>query len=91
MTKGLYGESCAEAVRASIRAGEKVTFGELYKRTRRRGTWKESTLHQHLMALVVNLPPARLHWPGVAPFLMLNPDGTYELYDSRSHPRVVAT
>jgi hypothetical protein len=41
------------------------------------------------MALVVNLPPARLHWPATHPFLMLNPDGTYELYDPKRHPRSV--
>ena len=86
MTKGLYGEPCADAVRASIRAGERLSFGELHKRTKRRETWSDSTLYQHLMAPVANLPPARRHWPSINRFLLLNQDGTYELYDSRTHP-----
>lgn len=89
MTKGLNGESCAEAVRASIRPGERLTFKELYARTKRRGTWTETTLVRHLMALIVNLPPARLEWRNSDPFLLINTDGTYELYDPHRHPPVV--
>jgi len=89
MVKGLQGESCAEAVRASIKPGEKLSYGELYARTRGKGTWSESTLQRNLMALVVNLPPARLHWKYIHPFLMLNQDGTYEPYDPARHPKVM--
>ncbi len=32
------------------------------------------------MSLVVNLPPARHHWPKSKPFLFLHGDGRYELY-----------
>jgi len=89
MVKGLNGESCAEAVRSSIKPGEKLSYRELYSRTKSKGAWKESTLQQHLMALIVNLPPARFHWEHVDPFLMLNQDGTYELYDSARHPKTI--
>lgn len=89
MTSGLNGESCAEAIRASIHPGEKISFGELFRRTKRRGTWTDRTVQLHLMQLVVNLPPARLEWPRANPFLLLNPDATYELYDPKRHPRTI--
>lgn len=89
MAKGLHGESCAEAIRASIGPGERLSSGELYARTASNGSWTESTINQYLMSLVVNLPPARSHWPSDVPFLMLNQDGTYELYDPDRHPKVM--
>lgn len=90
MAKGFNGESCPEAVRASIRPGDRLSFSELLRRTRSRGNWSDTTLNQYLMALVVNLPPARLHWANTEPFLMLNQDGTYELYDPLRHPNVLS-
>ena len=33
------------------------------------------------MSLVVNLPPARHHWPYSKPFLFLHADDRYELYN----------
>jgi len=41
------------------------------------------------MSCVVNLPAARRHWRKRMPFLFLRPDGLYELYDPKRHPRVV--
>jgi hypothetical protein len=89
MTKGHQGESCAEAIHAVLKRGEIVTFSELVNRVMRRGSWKDETIWQHLMACVVNLPPARKHWKTANPFLFLHGDGRYELYDSQKHPKVV--
>jgi len=89
MAKGYQGESCAEAIRASIRPGEIVSFSELSQRVEKKGAWKDSTIWQHLMALVVNLPPARYHWENVTPFLFLHGDGRYELYSEDKHPDIV--
>ena len=89
MAKGYYGESCAEAIRSSIKPGEILVFSELFGRVKERGSWKEGTIWQHLMAVVVNLPPARYHWKSVKPFLFLHGDGRYELYNRKQHPAVV--
>lgn len=89
MTGGHNGESCAEAIRASVHPGERVSFGELFKRTKKRGTWTDRTVRLHLMQVVVNLPPARFEWPTAYPFLLLNLDGTYELYDPKRHPKTI--
>ena len=80
MPKGKNGESCNEAVRAVISTDEVVSFAELFGRVRERGNWTDSTIYQHLMSLVVNLPPARHHWKNSKPFLFLHADGRYELY-----------
>ncbi len=89
MTKGNRGESCSEAIEASLSRGEVVTYSELFNRVRRKGSWKNETVSQHLMAVIVNLPPARYHWRSVKPFLFLHGDGRYELYDPQKHPKPV--
>jgi len=88
MPKGYQGKTCSEAIRAVISHGELVTASELFGRVKQRGAWKDGTIWQHLMSLVVNLPPARHHWKNSEPFLFLHGDGRYELYDERSHPQV---
>ena len=88
MPKGYHNETCAEAVRAAMTPGKVITFSELFGRVARRGPWKDSTIWQHLMSLVVNLPPARHHWPSSRPFLFLREDGQYEIYDPAVHPRI---
>ena len=65
MANGYRGESCAELVSAE----EVLRFSELVERVRKRGPWKPATISQHLMALVVNLPPARHYFANVKPFL----------------------
>lgn len=89
MPKGIDGQSCAEAIRASLKPGEVVAFAELFRRVSKQGDWKESTIYQHLMSCVVNLPPARHHWKSTIPFLLIHPDGRYELYDAAKHPRTI--
>jgi hypothetical protein len=89
MTKGNQGESCSEAIRTSMKSGEMVTFSELYKRVKQKGSWKDDTVWLHMMALVVNLPPARYRWKTVKPFLFLHGDGRYELYDPQKHPKTI--
>ena len=44
MTKGNEGESCSEAIRASLQSKEIVTFSELYKRVKQKGTWKDNSV-----------------------------------------------
>jgi len=90
MAKGHKGESCSAAIRNSIRPGEILSFAEVYKRVRDHGTWSDETIWQHLMAVVVNLPPARFHWKGVEPFLFIRPDGRYEVYNPQVHPEIIS-
>ena len=87
--KGYSGETCAEAVANSLKPGEIITFSELFGRVRRMGSWKDETIWQHLMQLVVNLPPARRHWKTAKPFLLLHEDARYELYDPNQHPKTL--
>ena len=90
MPKGHGGQTCGEAIRTSIGASEVVSASELTRRVKKLGSWKDETICQHLMALVVNLPPAREHWKNARPFLLLRPDGQYELYDQRKHPTTIS-
>lgn len=89
MAKGHQGESCAEAIRSSFKPGEVITFTELYERVKQKGTWKDDSVWQDMIALIVNLPPARHHWKTTKPFLFIHGDGRYELYDPAKHPKVV--
>jgi hypothetical protein len=84
--KGDGGQTCATAVRAAFRPGEVLTFSELVERVKRQGGWQDATIWQHLMSLVVNLPPARFQWPNASPFLFLREDGRYEVHDPGRHP-----
>lgn len=89
MAKGYRGESCAQAIRDSFQKGEVLSYSQLYLRVKEKGSWKDSTIWQHLMALVVNLPPARYHWKSIEPFLFLHEDGRYEIYNERKHPEPI--
>lgn len=89
MVRGHSGETCAEAIRASIAPGEMLTFTDIENRVRQKGDWKDETIWQHLMSVVVNLPPARRRWPSVMPFLIVQQDGRYELYDKKRHPEPI--
>jgi hypothetical protein len=77
------------AIFISIDDNEVATFSDLYKRVKQKGDWKDETIWQHLIGLIVNLPPARHHWKNFAPFLFLHGDGRYELYDSQKHPKTI--
>jgi hypothetical protein len=88
VAKGYRNETCAQAIKAAIKPREVLTFSELFGRVKRRGAWRDSTIWQHLMSLVVNLPPARCQWKSAKPFLFVRGDGRYELYDEALHPRV---
>jgi hypothetical protein len=89
MGKGIQGESCSEAIRSSLEPGELATFSELYRRVKQKGDWKDDTIWQHLIGLIVNLPPARHHWKSTKPFLFISGDGRYELYNPQKHPKVI--
>ncbi len=80
--------TCREAVKRAILelGGGPVTAEELFSKVRELGDWSDDTIWQHLMWLVVNLPPAYRHWPRpVERFLFLREDGKYELYDPEKH------
>ncbi len=89
MPKGYHNETCAQAIRSVVKPGQVVWFSELFTRVKQRGAWRDSTIWQHSMSLIVNLPAARYHWRSSKPFLFLRPDGRYELYDPAVHPRVL--
>jgi hypothetical protein len=89
MAKGYQGESCADAIRSSLKPGEIVSFTELFHRTKQKGSWKDESVWQDMMASIVNLPPARRHWKSSVPFLFLHGDGRYELYDANKHPKTI--
>jgi hypothetical protein len=89
MPKGHNGESCAEGVRACFTDQNARRASEIFRQTKERGSWSDETIWQHLMFLVVNLPPARHRWPSGKPFLFLRADGRYELYVAETHPRVL--
>jgi hypothetical protein len=89
MAKGYRGESCVDAIRTSISESDILSFGELFRRVHSRGEWKDDNIWQSIMAVIVNLVPARYHWPGPQQFLFLRGDGQYELYDPQKHPLVV--
>jgi hypothetical protein len=87
--KGLDGASCSEAIKGCFRANDVFSATELFKRVKAVGDWKDETVWQHLMSTVVNLIPARHHWKATRPFLFLRPDGRYELFDERQHPKPI--
>lgn len=75
--------TCREAIRASMNElGEgPVSAEQIFAATRGKGGWTDDTIWQHLMHLVVNLPPAYRHWsPTAERFLLLREDGLYEMY-----------
>ena len=59
MPLGYQDETCAEAIRESLMAGEVVTFEILYRLIKAKGAWQDDTILQDLMSCVVNLPAAR--------------------------------
>lgn len=89
MGKGSRGESCQEAIQSALKPGEVVTFSELYRRVKLKGSWKDESIWQDLMGSIVNLPPARYHWKSSKPFLFIHGDGQYELYNPLKHPKVI--
>ena len=89
MTKGYAGETCAEAIRSILKPDEVLSFSQLFDEVKQKGSWKDETIWQHLMLLIVNLPPARYHWKTSKPFLFLHEDGKYELFNPKKHPQVI--
>jgi len=80
--------TCREAIKKAIHEleGGPVTARELFNKVKMMGRWSEDTIWQHLMSLVINLPPAYKHWPNIPErFLFLREDGRYELYDPNKH------
>lgn len=90
MTKGYRGQSCSEAIEAFVRnANRPVSYTEIHEGVRSAGGWKDITIWRILMSNIVNLVPARHEWPNSHPFLLLQPDGKYELYIKSEHPAIV--
>jgi len=89
MPKGYNDETCAEAIQALFLEYPVLSASDIYSRVGQAGPWKDETLWQHMMWLIVNLPPARHHWKNAVPFLFLRPDGQYELHVDAKHPRAI--
>ena len=89
MTKGYKGQSCADAIKSCF-AGNPgpLSFSQIMTAVKGQGSWKKTTIWRHLMSTVVNLIPARFEWTNEK-FLFLRPDGQYEMYDSRKHPKPI--
>lgn len=85
MPKGNEGQTCGEAIRKVLQSRDPMAASEIFRQVKGLGSWKDETIWQHLMSLVVNLPPARHHWK-TTPFLFVRPDGRYELFDIAKHP-----
>lgn len=86
MPKGYRSQTCADAVYEVVASEQPARFDEVFDKVRRLGAWRPDTICQHMMLLVVNLPPAYRHWCTKRErFLFLRPDGLYELYDDAKH------
>ena len=89
MPKGKQGQTCAEAIKACFEKFEEpLSYSRIFQEVKRQGSWKDTTIWRHLMSTVVNLIPARYEWPNKK-FLFLRPDGQYELYDPKKHPKPI--
>ncbi len=90
MSKGFHRESLREALSAIVQPDTVMSFSELIVEIKKRGPWKDDTIYQNLMSHVRNLVPAKFHWhDGQERLLFLRPDGRYERYDQRIHPKVI--
>ncbi len=69
--------------------GGVMRCSDIYAQVRALGSWTDETIYQQLMAGIVNLPPARLHWRNVDPFVYLRCDGQCEIFDAKVHPQTV--
>ena len=86
MPKGYRGQTCADAIYEVVVSHQPARFEEVFDKVRLLGAWTPDTIHQHMMQLVVNLPPAYRRWRSVPErFLFLRPDGLYELHDESKH------
>lgn len=86
--KGYQGETCQEVIREVTASGKAMRYSEILGLVKARGNWTDDHIAQEMISYVVNLPPARVHWEKVQPFLFLNPDGTFEMYKAGTHPKV---
>ncbi len=80
--------TCREAIRRIMEeeGGGPVSYSKLESTLKEMDKWKEQTIYQQLMALVVNLPPAHRRWPSkMERPLFLREDGRYELYSRQRH------
>lgn len=89
MPKGNKGQSCGEAIHDCFSdKSEVLSFSQLMEAVQKQGDWKKTTIWRHMMSTVVNLIPARYEWTNDK-FLFLRPDGRYELYDEKKHPKPI--
>jgi hypothetical protein len=90
MTKGYDGQSCSEAIELFVKQSDHpLTYSEIHHGISSKGDWKENTIQRIMMSIIVNLVPARYEWPSSHPFLLLRPDGKYEIYDKNKHPAII--
>ena len=87
--KGYNNESCYVAIINCFTGDKPHRFSDILNDVKKMGAWKDQTIWLHMMSMVVNLPPARLHWPNTKPALFIRPDGQYELYDKSKHSKIL--
>lgn len=88
MAKGYQGQSCAEAIKNCFSGEETLSYSQILAEVRKQGAWKDITIWRHLMSTVANLIPAQYEWSS-AKFLFLRPDGQYEIFNSKRHPKPI--
>lgn len=87
--KGYKGESCDEVIWQIVSAEEVISCSKLFERVKSRGAWSDDTIWLHFIARTANCVPSRYRWPTRKQILFLRPDGQYERYDAKKHPRVI--
>ena len=76
--KGRNGETCKKLIEHAIKQlGSPCDADTLFQEVKGNWTGEDDTIWQHLMSLVVNLPPAYFRWGQKEKFLFLREDGRY--------------
>ena len=78
----------AQAIKEALAESGGALSREAIKRfveSRYPGKWQPTTLRAHLYGRVINNPKAYVHHPHSDRFLYKRGDGTFELYDERTH------
>jgi len=77
-----------EAIKQYVQAADGPVTGEMVRRAIAEhypGQWKTSSVQAHLYACQVNNPKPYIHHPFADRYLYKNSDGTFVLYDEKTH------
>ena len=78
--------TCAEAIEEAVRKIGMASADQIhdYLKVHYPDHWTVDSISQDIMAAIVNLKPAALHWQGARTFLFMHEDGRFELEERRS-------